>query len=209
LVDKSVAFNKMGHNMHDLDLVFERFSYSKTMRAILFKAMSFIDPKVVQSMYIFKNARIGGVVEPHKDNSYLISEPLSCQGIWVGFDEATKNNGCLWGVPESHRQNPKHYMKVHTDPKSGKRNTYMDPPTPDYEYSTEGAVALETPPGSIVILHGSFTHFSEKNTSRDKQRHAYTLHTVESANGVKYSDYNWLQRPKDMPFRKVSNEGIY
>jgi phytanoyl-CoA hydroxylase len=41
LVDKSVAFNKVGHNMHELDPVFETFSFSKMVRSILFKAMKF------------------------------------------------------------------------------------------------------------------------------------------------------------------------
>ena len=54
LVDKSVAFNKVGHNMHELDPVFETFSFSKIIRSILFKAMKFQDPMIVQSMYIFK-----------------------------------------------------------------------------------------------------------------------------------------------------------
>lgn len=44
----------MGHNMHELDPVFESFSFSKVNRQILFKAMQFLDPKIVQSMYIFK-----------------------------------------------------------------------------------------------------------------------------------------------------------
>lgn len=35
-VPKEVAFNKIGHNMHDLDPVFEKFSYSKVMKAIYF-----------------------------------------------------------------------------------------------------------------------------------------------------------------------------
>lgn len=132
---------------------------------------------------------------------------MSCQGIWVGFDEATKANGCLWGVPGSHQQPPKHYMKVKTDQATGRRSTFMDPPTPSFDYSTDGAVPLETAPGSIVLIHGSFLHFSEKNVSSEKQRHAYTLHIVESQ-GVKYSDANWIQRPAHLPFRPVSKEGI-
>ena len=51
---KEIAFNKVGHNMHDLDPVFEKFSYSKIMKSIYFKLMSFQQPMVVQSMYIFK-----------------------------------------------------------------------------------------------------------------------------------------------------------
>lgn len=68
----------------------------------------------------------------------------------------------------------------------------MDPPNPGFEYSTDGAVPLETPAGSIVVLHGSFTHFSHKNTNPDKQRHAYTLHILEGAHGVKYDPDNWI-----------------
>ena len=111
--------------------------------------------------------------------------------MWVGFDDATKDNGCLWGVPGSHSQLPKHYSKVRVDPKTGLRESYMDPENPSFEYSTEGAVPLETPAGSIVLLHGSFTHFSHKNTSSDKQRHAYTLHIVDAAKG-KIRSYNWI-----------------
>jgi phytanoyl-CoA hydroxylase len=36
LVDKRIAFNKVGHNMHELDPVFEQFSFSKTVRTLLF-----------------------------------------------------------------------------------------------------------------------------------------------------------------------------
>ena len=54
LVDKSVAFNKMGHNMHDLDPVFEALSYSRIIRTLLFRMMNFTRPQIVQSMYIFK-----------------------------------------------------------------------------------------------------------------------------------------------------------
>lgn len=57
---------------------------------------------MVQSMYIFKSKRIGGAVLPHQDSTYIRTNPLSCKGIWVGLDDADKENGCLWGVPGSH-----------------------------------------------------------------------------------------------------------
>jgi phytanoyl-CoA hydroxylase len=57
-------------------------------------------------MYIFKNSRIGGEVSPHKDSSFLITQPLSVIGVWVSLDSATKENGCMWGVPGSHLEDP-------------------------------------------------------------------------------------------------------
>ena len=83
-------------------------------------------------------------------------------------------------------------MKVKRDETTGKSVSYMDPSIPSYEYSTDGAIPLEVSPGSIVLLDGNLTHFSYKNTSSNKQRHAYTLHIVEGGNGVKYSEWNWI-----------------
>ena len=36
------------------------------------------------------------------------------------------------------------------------------------DYSREGGVPLEVPPGSIVLLHGNFVHYSEKNINEHK-----------------------------------------
>ena len=57
-------------------------------------------------MYIFKNPRVGQRVDPHTDNTYLITEPKQTTiAIWVALDDATLENGCMWGVPGSHHQN--------------------------------------------------------------------------------------------------------
>lgn len=114
-------------------------------------------------MYIFKNPKIGGEVGCHKDSSFLITDPLSVCGIWVSLDAATLENGCLWGVPGSHIKTPNQYMKLRKN-KDGFLESFMDPKNP-VPYSPEGAVPIEVPPGSIVILHGSFLHFSKPNTS--------------------------------------------
>lgn len=53
-------------------------------------------------MYIFKSNKIGQKVDPHTDNTYLITNPLSTLGIWIAIEDATLENGCLWGVPKSH-----------------------------------------------------------------------------------------------------------
>jgi phytanoyl-CoA hydroxylase len=145
-------------------------------------------------MYIFKNPRIGGEVGAHKDSSFLITDPLSVCGVWISLDSATKENGCMWGVPGSHVKGPNQFMRLRENDK-GEMETYMDPPTEAAEkYDEAGAVPLEVSPGSIVLLHGSFLHYSKPNTS-DKQRHAYTLHIVEK--NYKYSEDNWIRRQKD------------
>lgn len=106
IVAKEHAFNKVGHAMHDLHPTFESFSYSQVVKTLCSEVMGFKEPSVVQSMYIFKNPRIGGEVGPHKDSSFLITNPLSVCGVWISLDSATADNGCMWGVPGSHVKDP-------------------------------------------------------------------------------------------------------
>jgi phytanoyl-CoA hydroxylase len=72
--------------------------------------MLFKKPCIAQSMYIFKNPKIGGEVGAHKDSTFLITDPLSVCGIWISLDSASKENGCMWGVPGSHLKDPTQYM---------------------------------------------------------------------------------------------------
>lgn len=112
-----------------------------------------------------QNPRIGGCVTPHKDNTYSITHPLSTQGIWISLDDSTKENGCLWGVPGSHKQKPRVYMKNKRDSETGKIISYLEEGVDTSEYSTQGGIPLEVQSGSIVLIHGNFLHYSEKNTS--------------------------------------------
>lgn len=194
VVPKTEAFNKVGHAMHDLHPAFESFSYSQVVKKLCADVMLFSQPNIVQSMYIFKNPRIGGEVNPHKDSSFLITNPLSVCGLWFSLDAASKENGCMWGVPGSHLSGPNEFMRLRNNAeKDGQLETYMDPASTSATYEMEGAVPLEVGPGSIVLLHGSFLHWSQPNRS-DQQRHAYTLHVVEGQDGYEYSADNWIRR---------------
>jgi phytanoyl-CoA hydroxylase len=69
--DKALSINKCGHALHDLDPVFRMFSRSKRMQAV-FRALGFKRPLPVQSMYIFKQPKIGGPVVAHQDRCTLL-----------------------------------------------------------------------------------------------------------------------------------------
>jgi hypothetical protein len=62
------------------------------------------DPRLIQSMYIFKQPRIGGEVVCHQDSTFLYTEPKSCVGLWFALEDATVENGCMWGLPGRHRE---------------------------------------------------------------------------------------------------------
>lgn len=153
-------------------------------------------PTIAQGMYIFKNKKVGGKYNPHKDGSFMTTTPQSVCGIWVALDDATLENGCLMGVPGSHLTPPNQHMRVRPIPEEENvegMEAVMEPLEPTYQYSTEGAIPFEVKAGSIVLLHNQFIHFSKPNVS-DKSRHAYTMHVVERADGYEYSEYNWIRR---------------
>ena len=61
---KEHCLNKMGHAMHDLDPVFDAFSRTPELAALV-DSLGFEEPGIIQSMYIFKPPRIGGEVICH------------------------------------------------------------------------------------------------------------------------------------------------
>ena len=47
--------------------------------------------------------KIGGEVRPHQDSTFLHTDPPSVVGLWWALEDSTRQNGCLWALPGSHR----------------------------------------------------------------------------------------------------------
>lgn len=181
-----LCLNKLGHAMHDLDPVFDRFSRTPEMAAVATDIGMKI-PLLLQSMYIFKQPRIGGEVNCHTDHTFLWTEPQSAIGFWVAIDDATTENGCMWALPGGHRIPVKSRSKLNDSRTATITDVFDSTP-----YPTVGLVPLEAARGTLVLLNGSLPHRSGPNTS-DKPRHAYTVHVIDGA--ANYLTDNWLQRP--------------
>lgn len=190
----SHSLNKVGHAMHDRDPVFNEFSRQDNLRLVA-EGLGQAEPLILQSMYIFKPPHIGGEVVCHQDSTYIWTEPQSCLGLWVALEDATLDNGCLWGITGQHNEDaPRLHMKrKNNDPNSTETITLDDRPWPEEE-----RVALPVPQGTLIAFSGLFPHLSSANTS-DKSRHAYTLHTIDGA--CDYPKSNWLQRGVDDPIK--------
>jgi phytanoyl-CoA hydroxylase len=186
-----LCLNKLGHAMHDLDDEFSAFSRTPDMAAVAHD-VGLINPLLLQSMYIFKQPRIGGEVNCHTDHTFLWTEPVSVVGFWIAIDDATVENGCMWALPGGHRIPARTRSKMNSS-RTATVTEVIDP-TP---YPTEGLVPLEAPRGTLVVLHGLLPHMSGPNLS-DKPRHAYTVHAIDGA--ANYLPDNWLQRP-NLPLR--------
>ena len=213
-VRKEEAVNKAGHALHILDPVFREYAFSEKVTSLVF-SLGYVDPVLPQSMYIFKQPRIGGVVTCHQDSTFLHTEPrLSCLGLWLALDDADLVNGCLWVRPGSHVEPLRRRFVRNT--------TSNDPPTmfvsenPDetkWEGTTPGSTRKElehagfipvpVKAGDLVGIHGSVDHMSLPNLS-EHPRHSFQLHLVEGpGNGVHWSKDNWLQYKNYKPFPKL------
>lgn len=189
--DAHLCLNKLGHAMHDLDAVFGSFSRTPELAALA-SDLGMREPLLLQSMYIFKQARIGGEVRCHTDHTYLWTEPRSVVGFWFAIDDATTENGCMWALPGGHR------MPVKSRSRLNASRTAMVMDELDKEpYPTTGLVALEAKRGTLVLLDGALPHYSGPNLS-DRPRHAYTIHIIDGV--ADYLPDNWLQRPT-LPLR--------
>ncbi len=189
-----LSLNKLGHAMHDLDPVFDSFSRTPELAAIAHD-IGMSDPLLLQSMYIFKQAHIGGEVTCHTDHTYLWTEPRSVVGFWFAIDDATKENGCMWAVPGGHKWPVRSRSRLN----ESRTTTVTDVLDPE-PYPLDNLVCLEAKRGTLVLLDGAVPHLSAANTS-DKPRHAYTIHAIDGA--ANYLDDNWLQRPS-LPLRGFS-----
>jgi phytanoyl-CoA hydroxylase len=189
---KSLSINKLGHAMHDLDPVFERFSHTEALDAVARDVAGMREPLVLQSMYIFKQPHIGGEVTLHTDHTFLWTDPPSVVGFWFALEDATVENGCMWAVPGGHLQPPRKRFRL-----DGRGGTTFDVLDQD-EYPTDGEVPIEAAKGTLVVLHGLLPHRSGPNRS-SKSRHAYTLHAIDGT--ATYAPDNWLQRGPDLPLR--------
>ncbi|WP_100656867.1 phytanoyl-CoA dioxygenase family protein [Alteromonas flava] len=187
--DKALSINKIGHALHVLSPTFRAFSTQAKIRHMMLD-VGLTRPEIRQSMYIFKQPRIGGQIRWHQDATYFKTDPLSVVTFWLAIQPATIENGCLQvdkrGDGLALKEQFVRYADDHTELK-----LLHDEPWPNLDQ----ALPLEVDAGSVVLMSGTLPHFSAANRS-NHSRHAFTLH-VTSADTT-YDPLNWL-RAEAMP----------
>jgi phytanoyl-CoA hydroxylase len=188
--NKEQSINKIGHALHELDPVFSKFSTSPAIKRLV-ADLGIEKPLLLQSMYIFKQPKIGGEVSCHQDSTFLYTEPQDIAGLWFALEDATLENGCLWAIPGGHESGLKSRW-VRGEPGMS-FEVFDSSPWPE-----ERLVPLEVRKGSLIVLNGLLPHKSLSNRS-SRSRQAYSLHVING--NSRYPDDNWLQRSPEMPLR--------
>lgn len=97
----------------------------------------------------------------HQDEAYWIDMPdkraVSC---WVALDEVSKENGCMWFIPQSQEAT----LRPHRQ--TGKGGALQ------CEAREEEAIAAEIPAGSCTFHAGRTVHYARGN-STDRRRRAF------------------------------------
>lgn len=181
---KHLSINKIGHALHAQTPEFAEFSQSRIIAEIALD-LGVSSPEIRQSMYIFKQPKIGGVIRWHQDASYFMTTPMSVVTFWFAIEDATIENGCLQVDKQGGDFPLKEQFKRYPD-NSTELVTLVDREWP----GDDRATPLEVKAGSLVVFNGTLPHYSAANRSK-KSRHAFTLH-ITSAN-AEYDELNWLQ----------------
>jgi phytanoyl-CoA hydroxylase len=202
--DERRVIDRIGHALHDLDPVFERFSYTPEL-AVLAEELGLVDAVAVQSSYAFGQPGTGRLAECRQDATFFYTDPITVTGFWFAIDDATVDNGCLWVAPGGHRT-PLRTLLLRAG----------DPPWEGYETGTEfddlddtplptapdDLVPLEVPAGTMIVRHGLLPYWHDVNRT-DSTRHAFSMHCVAAE--VDYPEWNWLQRPDELPLRRLDH----
>ncbi len=149
---KELAINKIGHAQHDLDPVFEAFSYTDELAGVA-ADIGLADALALQSMYIFKQPGIGGEVACHQDSTFLYTDPLSVTGVLVRPSRTPPSRTAASGRhPAGTPLRSANSSSGCGDDSDGTVFEQLDTtplPTPP-----DDLVPLEVPAGTLVVLDG-------------------------------------------------------
>lgn len=144
-----------------------------------------------------KPARHGGVVAWHQDFSYwTFTKPMHHLTCWIGLDDATKENGCLYYIPGSHK-----WGLLPITGLAGDMDAVRSVLTDEQNKVFDNKVANELSRGYAsfhhpLMMHGSYANYSER------PRRAVVLNAMEShtfGNTTGYARMDALRSFPPMP----------
>ncbi|XP_028405276.1 phytanoyl-CoA dioxygenase domain-containing protein 1-like [Dendronephthya gigantea] len=198
-VEKHLSLNKIAHALHALNPEFKKITFDQRIQETV-RSLGFKQPAISQSMFIFKQPRIGGEVTPHQDATFLYTTPVNLIGIWIALEDCTVDNGCLWFLPKSHKDGVT--QRFVREPTVSEYAMSLKGPPIDFDMSM--FVPAEVKAGAMVIIHGQVIHYSAPNIS-DRSRNIYTFHVHEQEN-TEWSKENWMQPTESLPFTPLYSQ---
>ena len=116
----------------------------------------------------------------HQDNGYGQLEPYNAISTLTALDDTDEENGCLWIIPASHRQQqiPLEHS-VHD--RAAKRDI-------DLEVDETGKIPVPMAAGESLIINCWMLHRSEGNRARDRDRRVLFMRYADADAVEVYND---------------------
>jgi len=152
------------------------------------------------SQFIFKHP--GALGQPwHQDDYYFRMTPLPQVGVWLACTAATPDNGPLWVVPGSHRED---IHDVVPDTREGAGLGYVE--IVDAAVEDEMVVLME--PGDLLVFHSHLRHKSTDNNSADKRAAMVYHYAVADTAGHRAFNQDWTEVLRDGRSVETSTEPV-
>ena len=141
-----------------------------------------------------KPAKHGGVVAWHQDFSYwTFTKPMHHLTCWIGLDDASKENGCLYFVPGSHK-----WGLLPVTGLTGDMNAVKEVLNEQQLNVFEKRVANELPKGYAsfhhpLTMHGSYANYSER------PRRAVVINAMDHRTLGNTAEYDRLEALQSFP----------
>ncbi|HEX5153173.1 MAG TPA: phytanoyl-CoA dioxygenase family protein [Parafilimonas sp.] len=141
-----------------------------------------------------KPAKHGGVVAWHQDFSYwTFTKPMHHLTCWIGLDDATTENGCLYYVPGSHK-----WGLLPITGLAGNMDAVRTVLSPQQLEVFDNKIANELPKGYASFHHPLMMHGSYANYS-DRPRRAVVINAMADNTLGNTADYERLDALHNFP----------
>jgi ectoine hydroxylase-related dioxygenase (phytanoyl-CoA dioxygenase family) len=120
-------------------------------------------PRFWHDQLFVKPALSGGIVAWHQDYSYWTrTAPMAHLTCWIGLDDATRENGCVHYIPQSHRWNLLLPRGALADDMNAIFQVLTDAQKRDFRPVASELKAGEASFHHPLTLHGSYENFSAR-----------------------------------------------
>lgn len=141
-----------------------------------------------------KPAKHGGVVAWHQDFSYwTFTKPMHHLTCWIGLDDATKENGCLYFIPGSHK-----WGLLPITGLAGDMNAVKEVLNDEQLIAFDKRFANELPGGYASFHHPLTMHGSYENHS-ERPRRAVVLNAMAQGTVGNTDGYNRMDALSHFP----------
>jgi phytanoyl-CoA hydroxylase len=167
---------------HRFDEMSKRYLLDARVHDIL-RALLGEEPVAAQTMFYYKPPGAKGQAL-HQDNFYLHVKPATCMAAWTAIDSCIPDNGCLYIVPGTHKEEIVCPEKA--DPAESFTTHLVRIP------GNRKAVPVEMAPGDTLFFNGSLIHGSPPNRSTTQWRRAFICHYLPKASAQVNGGYKPL-----------------